>query len=160
MGQSGELLPKPPLGHRLTDKGYQELPPSGLADGREAFYSAALRLLLRSRGHGLGLELVFRDPQSGEDIPVGEEMDRAFQSERSARLAAEGAAQSERSARLAAEEAVEAERSARLAAEGETEAKARAAESERCVRVATEERLAGAEEALRRALASTVSDLD
>lgn len=102
LDQSGTLLPEPLLGHRLTEQGYEELRPSGLVDGRAAYYSAALGLLLRSRG--LGLELVFRNPQSGEDIPVGEEVDRAIQSERSARLAAEGAAQAERSVRLATEE--------------------------------------------------------
>ena len=153
LDQSGELLPKPLLGHRLSERGYQELRPSGLVDGREAYYSATLGLLLRSRGHGLGLELVFRDPQSGEDILVGEEMDRALQSERSARLVAEGTAEAERSARLAAEEAANAERSARLAAE-------EAAKAARSARLATEERLARAEEALRMAAASAGSDLD
>lgn len=126
LDQSGTLLPEPLLGHRLTERGYQELPSSGLVDDRDAYYSAALGLLLRSRGHGLGLELVFRNPQTGQDIPVGEDMDRAL-------LAAEQVAEKERSARLAAEEATRAERDARLAAE---------------------ERLARAEEALRRALAS------
>ena len=82
---------------------------------------------------------MFRDPQSGQDILVGEEMDRALATERSARLAAEAAAEAERNARLAAEEAAEAERS---------------------VRLATEERLARAEEALRRAQASAGSDRD
>ena len=167
LDQSGELLPKPLLGHRLSERGYQELRPSGLVDGREAYYSAALGLLLRSRGHGLGLELVFRDPQSGKDILVGEQMDQALhaakgaaETERNARLAAEKAVETERNARLAAEKAVEAERSARLAAEGEAEAAARATESERRVRLDAEERLARAEEALRRVLAGPGSDLD
>ena len=132
LDQSGTLLPKPLMGHRLSERGYQKLRPSGEVDGREAYYSAALGLELRSRGHGFGLELVFRDPQSGEDIRVGEEMDRAYH-------AAEEAAESERAARLAAEEAAEAERSARLAAE-------RAVESERRARLAAEERLAQAQE--------------
>ena len=188
LDQSGSLLPEPLLGHRLSERGYQRLRASGEVDGRAAYYSAALGLLLRSRGQGLGLELVFRDPQSGQDIAVGEEMDRALATERSARLTAEGAAEAaaqatetERSARLAAEGAAEAaaratetERSARLAAEGVAEAAARAtetersarlaaeaaAEAERSVRRATEERLARAEEALRRALASAGSDRD
>jgi len=167
LDQSGSLLPEPLLGHRLSERGYQRLRASGEVDGRAAYYSAALGLLLRSRGQGLGLELVFRDPQSGQDIAVGEEMDRALATERSARLTAEGAAEAaaqatetERSARLAAEgaakaaaRATETERSARLAAEA-------AAEAERSVRRATEERLARAEEALRRALASAGSDRD
>jgi len=167
LDQSGSLLPEPLLGHRLSERGYQRLRASGEVDGRAAYYSAALGLLLRSRGRDLGLELVFRDPQSGQDIAVGEEMDRALATERSARLTAEGAAEAaaqatetERSARLAAEGAAEAaaratetERSARLAAEA-------AAEAERSVRRATEERLARAEEALRRALASAGSDRD
>ena len=167
LDQSGSLLPEPLLGHRLSERGYQRLRASGEVDGRAAYYSAALGLLLRSRGRGLGLELVFRDPQSGQDIAVGEEMDRALATERSARLTAEGAAEAaaqatetERSARLAAEgaakaaaRATETERSARLAAEA-------AAEAERSVRRATEERLARAEEALRRALASAGSDRD
>ena len=139
LDQSGSLLPEPLLGHRLSERGYQRLRASGEVDGRAAYYSAALGLLLRSRGQGLGLELVFRDPQSGQDIAVGEEMDRALTTERSARLAAETAAKAERSARLAAETAAKAERSARLA---------------------TEERLARAEEALLRALASAGSDRD
>ena len=160
LDQSGSLLPEPLLGHRLSERGYQRLRASGEVDGRAAYYSAALGLLLRSRGQGLGLELVFRDPQSGQDIAVGEEMDRALATERSARLTAEGAAEAaaratetERNARLAAEEAAEAERSARLTAEGVVQA-------ERSVRLATEERLARAEEALRRALASAGSDRD
>ena len=115
LDQSGTLLPTPLRGHRLTEQGYRELPPSGLVDGREAYYSGALGLLVRSRGQGFWLELVFRDPRSGEDILVGEEMDRAIESERSKRLAAEEAAEADRSARLAAEEAAEAERSVRLA---------------------------------------------
>lgn len=137
LDQSGTLLPEPLLGHRLTERGYQELPSSGLVDGRDAYYSAALGLLLRSRGHGLGLELVFRNPQTGQDILVGEDMDRAFESKRRALLAAEQVAETERSARLAAEEATRAERDARLAAE---------------------ERLARTEEALRRAQASARSE--
>ena len=146
LDQSGSLLPEPLLGHRLSERGYQRLRASGAVDGRAEYYSAALGLLLRSRGQGPGLELVFRDPQSGQDIAVGEAMDRAFATERSARLTAEEAAEiaarakeDERNARLAAEEAAEAERSARLA---------------------TEERLARAEEALRWALASAGSDRD
>ncbi len=153
LDQSGSLLPEPLLGHRLGERGYQRLRASGEVDGRAAYYSAALGLLLRSRGQGLGLELVFRDPQSGQDILVGEEMDRALATERSARLAAEAAAEAERNARLAAEEAAEAERSARLTVEG-------AVQAERSVRLATEERLARAEEALRRAQASAGSDRD
>ncbi len=167
LDQSGSLLSEPLLGHRLSERGYQRLRASGEVDGRAAYYSAALGLLLRSRGQGLGLELVFRDPQSGQDIAVGEEMDRALATERSARLTAEEAAEAaaratetERSARLTAEEAAEAaaratetERSARLAAQA-------AAEAERSARLATEERLALAEEALRRALASAGSDRD
>ena len=120
MDQSGTLLPKPLLGHRLTGRGYQELPSSGLVDGREMYYSAALGLQLRSHGHGLGLKLVFRDPQTRKDVPVGEDMDRALESERSGRLAAEEVAkaatrtaEAERSARLAAEESAGAERIAR-----------------------------------------------
>ena len=104
LDQSGTLLPKPLLGHRLTERGYQELPSSALVDGREMYYSAALGLQLRSHGHGLGLKLVFRDPQTRKDIPVGEDMDRALESERSARLAAEEVAEKERGTRLAAEE--------------------------------------------------------
>ena len=139
LDQSGSLLPEPLMGHRLSERGYQRLRASGEVDGRAEYYSAALGLLLRSRGQGLGLELVFRDPQSGQDIAVGEAMDRAFATERSARLTAEEAAEAERNARLAAEEAAEAERS---------------------VRLATEERLARVEEALSRALASAGSDRD
>ena len=153
LDQSGELLPQPLLGHRLSGRRYRQLRPSGLVDGREAYYSAALGLELRSRGEGLELRLVFRDPQNGADILVGEDMDRAFH-------AADGAAQSERRARLAAEGAAEAaaqtaqsERSARLAAE-------EAAESERSARRAAEERLAQAEEALRRALDRAGPDPD
>ena len=153
MDQSGNLLPKPLLGHRLTECGYQELRPSGLVEGREAYYSAALGLLLRSRGHGFGLELVFRDPQSGKDIPVGEEMDRVCH-------AAERAAESERRARLEAEQAAETERAARVVAEQAAGSATRAAEAERSERLATQERLAQAEEALRRALAGAGSDLD
>ena len=167
LDQSGELLPQPLLGHRLSGRRYRQLRPSGLVDGREAYYSAALGLELRSRGEGLELRLVFRDPRTGADILVGEDMDRALhaaegaakaaaqtaQSERSVRLTAEEAAESERSARLAAEGAAESERSARLAAEG-------AAESERSARRAAEERLAQAEEALRRAQDRAGSDLD
>lgn len=139
LDQSGQLLAKPLLGHRLGERGYQELRPSGLVDGREAYYSAALGLELRSRGQGLGLQLVLRDPQSGQDIPVGEEMDRAFH---------------------AAEKAAESERTARLAAEGAAEAAAQIAESERRARQAAEERLAQAEEALRQARDRAGSDLD
>ena len=150
LDQSGSLLPEPLLGHRLSERGYQRLRASGEVDGRATYYSAALGLLLRSHGQGLGLELVFRDPQSGQDIAVGEAMDRALATERSARLAAEAAAEAERNARLAAEDAA---RSARLTAEG-------AVQAERSVRLATEERLVRAEEALRRALASAGSDRD
>lgn len=146
LDQSGALLPKPLLGHRLTERGYQELPSSGLVQGREAYYSAALGLLLRSRGHGLGLELVFRNPQAGEDIPVGEYMDRALESKRGALLAAEEVAEAERSARLAAAEAAE--------------AATRAAEIERTARLAAEGRLARVEEALRQAQASARAELD
>ena len=161
LDQSGELLPKPLLGHRLSgQRRYRQLRPSGLVEGRETYYSAALGLELRSRGQGLGLELVFRDPQSGEDIPVGVEMDRArhaaeraAEAERNARLVAEGVAETERSARLVAEGVMETERSARLVAEG-------VAEAEQSARLAAEERLARAEEALRRGSAPAGSDLD
>ena len=149
LDQSGQLLPKPLLGHRLGERGYQELRPSGMVKDREAYYSAALGLELRSRGQGLGLQLVFRDPQSGKDIPVGEEVDQAFhaaESERRARLVAEGAAE-------AAVQTANSERNARLAAE-------EAAESERRARQAAEERLAQAEEALRRARDRAGSNLD
>ena len=167
LDQSGSLLPEPLLGHRLSERGYQRLRASGEVDGRAEYYSAALGLLLRSRGQGPGLELVFRDPQSGQDIAVGEEMDRAFATERSARLTAEEAAESERNARLVAEGAAEAERNARLVAEGAAEAERNArlvaegaVQAERSVRLTTEERLARAEEALRRALASAGADRD
>ena len=160
LDQSGELLPQPLLGHRLGERGYRQLRPSGLVDGREAYYSAALGLELRSRGEGLELRLVFRDPRTGADIPVGEDMDRAFHAAEGAAKAAARTAQSERRARLAAEEAAKAaaqtaqsERSARLAAE-------EAAESEASARRAAEERLAQAEEALRRAQDRAGSDLD
>ena len=131
LDQSGTLLPKPLLGHRLTEQGYRELQPSGLVDGREAYYSAALGLLVRSRGQGFWLNLVFRDPQSGKDVLAGDDMNRAFD-----RLML---IESNRSARLAAEEVAKAERNLRLAAE---------------------ERLAQVEEALRRAQASTRLDLN
>ena len=128
LDQSGTLLPTPLLGHRLTEQGYRELQPSGLVDGREAYHSAALGLLVRSRGHGFGLELVFRNPQSGKDILAGDDMNRAY-------------------------DAVCRERHARTAAVREFEA-------ERSKRLAVEERLAQVEEALRRVLARTGSDLD
>ena len=104
LDQSGSLLPEPLLGHRLSERGYRRLRASGVVDGRAEYYSAALGLLLRSRGQGPGLELVLRNPQSGQDIAVGEAMDRALATERSARLAAEEVAEAERSARLATEE--------------------------------------------------------
>lgn len=112
------LLPEQMLGHRLVGGRYQRLlPVSRGPHGTKEYRSEELGLLLRAENYEKGWAIMFRDPETGQDVPVARGMDRLL-------IESRQRTHRERQARIAAEERAQLQSEARIAAEG----RARAAE--------------------------------
>ena len=82
LDQEGGLLPRELMGHRLRRGRYEELAPSGRVGLAREYHSEVLGLLLRTAIYDDGLTVVFRDPRTGEDVLVGEEVVRVVEDQR------------------------------------------------------------------------------
>ena len=78
LDQTGRLLEEPLLGHRLRRGRYERLGAWGQWQGVLEYRSVKLGLLLRGERRGAGLEVAFRDAQTGDEILTGEAIDRAL----------------------------------------------------------------------------------
>ena len=78
LDQTGHLLDEPLLGHRLRRGRYERLGAWGQWQGVCEYRSVELGLLLRGERRGQGLEVAFRDAQTGDEILTGEAIDRAL----------------------------------------------------------------------------------
>ena len=128
LDQEGGLLPRELMGHRLRRGRYEELAPSGRVGLAREYHSDVLGLLLRTAIYDDGLTVVFRDPRTGKDVLVGEEVVKAVSALEERAEAAEGRAE-------AAEGRAEAaERGRQEEAEARSRAEARAQAAERRIR--------------------------
>ena len=103
LDQSGDLLPRPLIGHRLIGRRYEDLRRCGMLGRVPQYPSEELGLLLRVEPGPYGLTVVFTDPRTGEDVLTGKRVDKARREEADARVAAERRAREEAEARVAAE---------------------------------------------------------
>ena len=101
LDQTGRLLEAPLLGHRLRRGSYERVRAHREVAGTLQYRSEVLGLLLRAEWFRGGLKVVFSDGQTGADIPVGEDIDRALQAaeERALRATQRALAAEERLAR-------------------------------------------------------------
>ena len=118
LDQSGLLLTEALVGYRRQRGRFSRIEPEVSASGATIFRSTELGLILRTERHDGGLTMVFSDPQTGKDIPVGDGMDSALdQAESTALAEADMRRAAERRARAADRRAKDADR--RLRAETE-----------------------------------------
>ena len=87
LDQSGLLLMEALVGHRRRRGRYSRIEPDASAAGAPIFRSTELELMLRTERHDGGLTMVFSDPLTGKDIPVGDGMDSALDQAESTALA-------------------------------------------------------------------------
>ena len=118
LDQTGLLLPQPLRGYRLVRGRYVRVGQCGLgSDGHREYRSVVLGLLLRAKLYREGWIIVCRDERTGEDIAVGEAMDRLLEEAKERQRQAEAGQRQAEEGRRRAEAHMRAETEARVAAE-------------------------------------------